>query len=122
MHGNFGLIYQFSVLVNLQNVYTCHLFLLFYMLLFPKLRAYSCLQGSGIVQMKLPSIPNNFDVPILNFIALEHHNSVLLVQKIHKSLSILSKVMRGILLPSEQIQEMAKSLLNHQVIVIYYFL
>jgi Dynein heavy chain C-terminal domain len=54
-------------------------------------------------------------MPIEQFCALEWRHAVELVQKIHKSLASLMKVMRGALVPSKEIAEVAKSIIEHQV-------
>ena len=53
-------------------------------------------QGTNsVIHLKIdvPRVRN--DMPILQFIQLERYNAIQIVQKVHYSLSALSKVMRG---------------------------
>jgi len=49
------------------------------------------------------------------FCSLEWWQAVELVQKIHKSLASLMKVVRGALVPSREIADLALSIIEHQV-------
>jgi hypothetical protein len=53
--------------------------------------------------------------PIQSFLQLERYNGIQLVQKIHENLAALSKVIRGISLITNEIQEFAKDLLQNEV-------
>ncbi|CAB3367864.1 Hypothetical predicted protein [Cloeon dipterum] len=70
-------------------------------------------QGAGIIQSKIPN-----DVvagsPVEQFCALEWKKAVSLVQKIHKTLAALMKVVRGALVPSREISQLAISIISHQ--------
>ena len=50
-----------------------------------------------------------------SFLQLERYNGIQLVQKIHENLASLSKVVRGINLITNEIQEYAKDLLQNEV-------
>ena len=72
-------------------------------------------QGSSILQAKL-SVANsegNID-PVKAFIQLEYFNAAQLIQKIHKSLVGLSKVIRGTLLLDEVVSKLAESLMKQE--------
>lgn len=53
--------------------------------------------------------------PIQSFLQLEHYNGIQLVHIIHENLASLSKVIRGISLITNEIQEYAKDLLQNEV-------
>jgi Dynein heavy chain C-terminal domain len=73
-------------------------------------------QGLGIIQLKLDAeTTSETAMPIEQFCALEWRHAVELVQKIHKSLASLMKVMRGALVPSREIADVATSIIEHQV-------
>lgn len=81
-----------------------------------------CIQGSGLIQMKVPQVTegsgergNQTALPVLLFVTLEYHDAVCLVQQVHKSLATLSKVIRGTVLPSSDIIHLADTIINQQV-------
>ena len=53
--------------------------------------------------------------PIQSFLQLERYNGIQLVQTIHENLASLSKVIRGVSLITNEIQEYAKDLLQNEV-------
>jgi dynein heavy chain 2 len=53
--------------------------------------------------------------PVVLFVTLEYHDAVVLVQQVHKSLATLSKVIRGTVLPSSDVVQLADSIINQQV-------
>jgi dynein heavy chain 2 len=72
--------------------------------------------------MKVPQVPegsgernSELALPVVLFITLEYHDAVVLVQRVHKSLAILSKVIRGTMLPSSDVVQLADSIINQQV-------
>ena len=66
--------------------------------------------------MKLqPPVEDGSLSPIQSFLQLERYNGIQLVQKIHENLAALSKVIRGISLITNEIQEFAKDLLQNEV-------
>jgi dynein heavy chain 2 len=58
--------------------------------------------------------------PVTLFVTLEYHDAVLLVQQVHKSLATLSKVIRGTMLPSSDIIQLADSIINQRVCLYCY--
>lgn len=54
-------------------------------------------------------------LPVVLFVTLEYHDAVVLVQQVHKSLATLSKVIRGTMLPSSDMVQLADSIINQQV-------
>lgn len=62
-----------------------------------------------------PPVEDGSLSPIQSFLQLERYNGVQLVQTIHENLAALSKVIRGISLITNEIQEYAKDLLQNQV-------
>jgi hypothetical protein len=86
-----------------------------------------CIQGSGLIQMKVPQVSEGSGekgsqtaLPVVLFVTLEYHDAVCLVQKVHKSLATLSKVIRGTVLPSNDIIYLADTIINQQVCHNYY--
>ncbi|KAI8896032.1 dynein heavy chain and region D6 of dynein motor-domain-containing protein [Globomyces pollinis-pini] len=65
--------------------------------------------GSDILQKKL-TIKSNLD-PILSFFDLELQNGLELVQKIHNDLGNISKILRGTVLLSNEVQSIGSSLI-----------
>ena len=55
------------------------------------------------------------DCPVKAFVQLEQYTAVLAVQKVHRSLAALSKVIRGTLLLTTEVQKLAESLLRQEV-------
>lgn len=81
-----------------------------------------CIQGSGLIQMKVPQVVEGSEErsgqtasPVVLFVTLEYHDAVLLVQQVHRSLVTLSKVIRGTVLPSSDVVQLADSIINQQV-------
>ncbi|VDM37199.1 unnamed protein product [Toxocara canis] len=68
---------------------------------------------STLHSMSLPQ-PRNSDDPIVEVLSLEFVFAVALVQSVHRSLSALSKCVRGVLLPSPITMKLAHSLILHQ--------
>ena len=68
--------------------------------------------GSAMLQMKLQFPQGDPNDPIKSFVLLEKFNGVSLLQKIHKSLAALSKVIRGSSLLDEEVSRLAASLLR----------
>ena len=54
------------------------------------------------------------DDPVKAFVELEHYNGVTLIQKVHKSLVGLSKVIRGSLLVDEAVAKLADKLMSQE--------
>lgn len=72
--------------------------------------------------MKVPQVVegsgernNEMALPVVLFVTLEYHDAVVLVQQVHKSLATLSKVIRGTILPSSDVVQLADSIINQQV-------
>jgi dynein heavy chain 2 len=72
--------------------------------------------------MKVPQVPDGSEqrnsqmaLPVVSFVSLEYHDAVVLVQQVHKSLATLSKVIRGTMLPSSDVVQLAESIINQQV-------
>ena len=63
-----------------------------------------------------PPVEDGSLSPIQSFLQLERYNGIQLVQTIHENLAALSKVIRGISLITNEIQEYAKDLLQNEVI------
>ena len=63
-----------------------------------------------------PPIEDGSLTPIQSFLQLERYNGIQLVQTIHENLAALSKVIRGISLITNEVQEYAKDLLQNEVI------
>lgn len=68
--------------------------------------------GSSMLQMKLQAPSSATGDPIQSFVELEYFNGVKLIQTVHKSLSGLSKVIRGTALLDEKVSKLADSLLK----------
>lgn len=62
-----------------------------------------------------PPVEDGSLSPIQSFLQLERFNGIVLVQKIHENLASLSKVIRGIQLITNEIQDFAKDLLQNEV-------
>nr|XP_040568861.1 cytoplasmic dynein 2 heavy chain 1-like [Lepeophtheirus salmonis] len=69
--------------------------------------------GSHLLQMKMrhPVYVEKQD-PMVSFVQFESYNGTIVLQTIHKTLSSLSKVLRGTLLIDDSISKLANSLLN----------
>jgi hypothetical protein len=65
-------------------------------------------------KIQLPTDDNSLS-PIQSFLQLERFNGIQLIQKIHENLAALSKVIRGINLITNEIQEFAKEILQNEV-------
>lgn len=75
-----------------------------------------------MIQMKVPQVAegskernSEMALPVVLFVTLEYHDAVVLVQQVHKSLATLSKVIRGTVLPSSDVVQLADSIINQQV-------
>ncbi|TRY75069.1 hypothetical protein TCAL_08574 [Tigriopus californicus] len=68
--------------------------------------------GSSMLQVKLQAPSSAGGDPIQSFVELEYFNGVKLLQTVHKSLSGLSKVIRGTALLDEKVSKLADSLLK----------
>ena len=74
-------------------------------------------QGSALLQMKLSredESAGNSSGPVQAFVESEFRQGVMLLQKMHKSLSGLSKVIRGQQLLDEEVSKLADSLLRQE--------
>ncbi|KAJ9578979.1 hypothetical protein L9F63_024918, partial [Diploptera punctata] len=74
---------------------------------------YSQGSGSGLIQMKVPPISEE-SAPVTLFVGLEYHDAVVSVQQVHKSLATLSRVIRGTVLPSSDVMQLADSIMSQQ--------
>lgn len=73
-------------------------------------------QGSGLVQIKLPpEVGGAGDSSLQQFCALEWRCAINLVQKVHRSLASLLRVVRVATLPSSEAVELAEAIMQHQV-------
>lgn len=74
-------------------------------------------QGSQLINSKIkpPSDKTGQEAPIISFIKLEQYNAIKLVQSIHQSLASLSKIIRGTMLLTKEVQNLAAALLNQEV-------
>ena len=54
------------------------------------------------------------DDPVRAFVELEHYNAVGLIQKVHRSLVGLSKVIRGSILVDESVSKLADKLMSQE--------
>lgn len=68
------------------------------------------------MKIALPSETGS-ESPVTSFVLLERYNATSLVQRVHASLSALSKVIRGTQLLSAEVQAMAGSLLKQEVCI-----
>lgn len=73
-------------------------------------------QGSQLINSKVkpPSDKTGQEAPIISFIKLEQYNAIKLVQSIHQSLASLSKIIRGTMLLTKEVQNLAAALLNQE--------
>ncbi len=75
------------------------------------------IQDTDLIKLKAhPPVEDGSLSPIQSFLQLERFNGIQLVQIIHENLAALSKVIRGISLITNEIQEYAKDLLQNEVI------
>lgn len=71
-------------------------------------------QGLNLIQTRVPPPTHASDSsPLLTFVQQERANGISLVHEVHGSLSSLSKVIRGILLLTDDIQKVASALLQN---------
>ncbi|KAF2362508.1 ATPase dynein-related AAA domain [Trinorchestia longiramus] len=72
-------------------------------------------QGSSLLQKEvgLPSGGSNVS-PVTAFVQLEQYHAIQIVQAVHRSLAALSKVIRGTLLLTSEVQKLADSLLKQE--------
>ena len=85
---------------------------------FHRLIFFSLSLSQDVDLLKLKVQPPNEDgslSPIQSFLQLERYNGIQLVQLIHENLAALSKVIRGVSLITNEIQEYAKDLLQNEV-------
>ena len=75
-------------------------------------------QGANLIQSKVALPGPSSDLPVKAFVQLEHYTAVSLVQTVHRSLAQLSKVIRGTLLLTSEVQKLAESLLRQEVRVV----
>ncbi|CAF5001170.1 unnamed protein product, partial [Rotaria sp. Silwood1] len=61
-----------------------------------------------------PPVEDGSLSPIQSFLQLERYNGIQLIQTIHENLASLSKVIRGISLITNEVQEYAKDLLQNE--------
>ena len=74
------------------------------------------LQDVDLIKIKVqPPIEDGSLSPIQSFLELERYNGIQLVHLIHENLATLSKVIRGVSLITNEIQEYAKDLLQNEV-------
>ena len=74
------------------------------------------LKDTDLIKVRLqPPSEDGSLSPIQSFLQLERYNGILLVQKIHENLAALSKVIRGVHLITNEIQDFAKDLLQNEV-------
>ncbi|CAF3536266.1 unnamed protein product [Rotaria sordida] len=72
-------------------------------------------QDTDFIKLRVhPPIEDGSLSPIQSFLQLERYNGIQLVQTIHENLASLSKVIRGISLITNEIQEYAKDLLQNE--------
>ncbi|XP_063840903.1 LOW QUALITY PROTEIN: cytoplasmic dynein 2 heavy chain 1-like [Scylla paramamosain] len=71
-------------------------------------------QGANLIQGKVAVPGPTVDCPVKAFVQLEQYTAVLSVQKVHRSLAALSKVIRGTLLLTTEVQKLAESLLRQE--------
>ncbi|XP_076054654.1 dynein cytoplasmic heavy chain beethoven [Oratosquilla oratoria] len=71
-------------------------------------------QGANLIQAKTTPPPATGDSPVRAFVMLEYHTALTVVQTIHRSLAALSKVIRGALLLTNEVQTLADSLLRQE--------
>jgi dynein heavy chain 2 len=77
-------------------------------------------QDTDFIKLKIhPPVEDGSLSPIQSFLQLERYNGIQLVQIIHENLAALSKVIRGISLITNEIQEYAKDLLQNEVINLF---
>jgi hypothetical protein len=66
-----------------------------------------------------PPVEDGSLSPIQSFLQLERYNGIQLVHTIHENLASLSKVIRGISLITNEVQEYAKDLLQNEVRIVF---
>jgi hypothetical protein len=54
--------------------------------------------------------------PIESFVRLEYYNIVVFMQSLHKTLGGISKVIRGLISPSEELKTLAETLMRREVL------
>ena len=80
----------------------------------------SLFEDIDFVKLKVqPPVEDGSLSPIQSFLQLERYNGIQLVQTIHENLAALSKVIRGISLITNEIQEYAKDLLQNEVRIVF---
>ncbi|XP_068211563.1 cytoplasmic dynein 2 heavy chain 1 [Palaemon carinicauda] len=71
-------------------------------------------QGQNLLQAKVAVPTSAGEAPVKAFIQLEYFSVISIVQTIHRSLAQLSKVIRGTLLLSRDVQKLAEQLLKQE--------
>lgn len=71
-------------------------------------------QGANLIQAKVAAPGSSSESPVRAFIQLEYYSVIGIVQTVHRSLAQLSKVIRGTLLLTTSVQELADSLLRQE--------
>ena len=74
-------------------------------------------KGSELISKRVLPPSDNIDSPVLSFVALEHYNAVRLAQTIHSNLAALNRVLRGSSLLTPSVQQLARALLQHEVVM-----
>jgi len=78
-------------------------------------------QGSNILQAQPERSAPSGEKPLEKFLAAEFNAVVFLVRSVHQSLASVSKVIRGKIVPSTDLLELADDLIKQQVIYIWLF-
>ncbi|XP_037796301.1 LOW QUALITY PROTEIN: cytoplasmic dynein 2 heavy chain 1-like [Penaeus monodon] len=71
-------------------------------------------QGGNLIQAKVATPSSTAESPVKSFIQLEYYSVISIVQTVHRSLAQLSKVIRGTLLLTSDVQKLADSLLSQE--------
>ncbi|XP_042221258.1 cytoplasmic dynein 2 heavy chain 1-like isoform X2 [Homarus americanus] len=71
-------------------------------------------QGTNLIQAKVALPGASSEPPVRAFLHLEHYSVISIVQTIHRALAQLSKVIRGTLLLTADVQKLADSLLRQE--------
>ncbi|CAL4059761.1 unnamed protein product, partial [Meganyctiphanes norvegica] len=71
-------------------------------------------QGSNLIQAKVVANSGSGEAPVRAFIQLEYYSVVTIVQTVHRSLAALSKVIRGTLLLTTEVQKLAEAFLRQE--------
>ncbi|XP_018025771.1 cytoplasmic dynein 2 heavy chain 1, partial [Hyalella azteca] len=71
-------------------------------------------QGSALLQLEAAPPSGSNVSPLTAFVQLEQYQALQMVQAVHRSLAALSKVIRGTLLLTSEVQKLADSLLKQE--------